>query len=92
MVAVGYGSGDAAEAMPMTPVPGWQAAAARIRFARALEKAVPLSREQYETLHDRREIPGITYVPSGEFTIARIGTTYDPSFQDLGVEYYEYAS
>jgi hydroxymethylglutaryl-CoA synthase len=92
MVAVGYGSGDAAEAMPMIAVPGWEAAAARIGFAAALERAVPLSREQYETLHDRREIPGLAYVPRGEFTIARVGTTYESAFQDLGVEYYEYAS
>jgi hydroxymethylglutaryl-CoA synthase len=92
MVAVGYGSGDAAEAIPMTPVAGWQQAAGRIHFGRALEKAVALSREQYEALHDRREIPGIKYVPSGEFTIARVGTTYETAFQDLGVEYYEYAS
>jgi hydroxymethylglutaryl-CoA synthase len=91
MVAVGYGSGDAAEAMPLYPVDGWEAAARQIRLGEALGRAIDLDRAQYERLHDRRETPGITYVPSGEFAIARVGTTYESGFQDLGVEYYEYA-
>jgi hydroxymethylglutaryl-CoA synthase len=91
LCAVGYGSGDAAEAMPFTLVDGWQAAAGRIGFARALAPAIDLDRGQYETLHDRRELPGIRYTPRDEFTIARVGKTYESSFQDLAVEYYEYA-
>jgi hydroxymethylglutaryl-CoA synthase len=92
MVAVGYGSGDAAEAMPISLVDGWEQAAARIRVSEAMEeRAIDLDRAQYEHLHDRRQTPGISYIPSGEFAIARVGTTYDRGFQDLGVEYYEYA-
>ncbi len=52
MVAVGYGSGDAAEALPMYAEPGYEAAAARIGFTRALAGGVTLSRQQYEALHD----------------------------------------
>jgi hydroxymethylglutaryl-CoA synthase len=91
MVAVGYGSGDAAEAVPISPVEGWQEHARHIQFARALEGAIDLDHDQYETLHDRRQLPGYKYVPRSEFAITRIGTSYDAGFQDLGVEYYDYA-
>jgi hydroxymethylglutaryl-CoA synthase len=91
MVAIGYGSGDAAEAIPFTLVPGWEAAAAAIGTREALGGAIDLDRAQYESLHDRRVIPGVAYLPRDEFAIARVGTIYDAGFQDLGVEYYEYA-
>jgi hydroxymethylglutaryl-CoA synthase len=90
MVAVGYGSGDAAESIPIRPVPGWEASAARIRLADALSGAIDLNRAQYEALHDGREITGLEYAPSQEFIISHVGDRYDPAFQDLGVEYYKY--
>jgi len=90
LVAVGYGSGDAAEAWPIEPTPNWAEAARRIGFARALEGAVDLSREQYEALHDGETVHGLSYTPRAEFRIARVGKSYETSFQDLGVEYYEY--
>jgi hydroxymethylglutaryl-CoA synthase len=90
MVAVGYGSGDAAEALPMTPVPGWENAAKNIRFKDALGRAHDLTKEQYEALHDGSEVPGLNYTPREEFRISRVGDTYEQGFQDLGVEYYEY--
>ena len=90
MVAVGYGSGDAAEAIPIRPVPGWEQAASRIRLTEALDQAVDLTRAQYEALHDGAEVQDLTYAPSEEFVISHVGDTYDPAFQDLGVEYYKY--
>lgn len=90
MVAVGYGSGDAAEALPLYVQPGFDTAASRIGFTRALEGAVTLSREQYEALHDGTDVPSLTYTPKGEFAIARVGKQYGASFQDLGVEYYDF--
>jgi hydroxymethylglutaryl-CoA synthase len=92
MVAVGYGSGDAAEAIPITPVPGWEAAARRISLKLALSHPLDLNREQYEALHDGREVPGLHYAPQREFIISHVGQQYDPSFQDLGIEYYKYVS
>jgi len=92
LVAVGYGSGDAAEALPIAVRPGWREAAARIGFGAALDDAVDLSREQYEAFHDGDEVPDLAYTPRSEFRIARVGKSYDPSFQDLGVEYYEYVA
>jgi len=90
MVAVGYGSGDAAEALPCYAVPGWQQAAARIGFADALTGSIDLTRAQYEALHDRRDAPDVEYQPQDEFAIHRVGKKYDRGFQDLGVEYYEF--
>ena len=34
--------------------------------------------------------PGLDYAPQSEFVITHVGERYDPAFQDLGVEYYEY--
>jgi len=90
MVAVGYGSGDAAEAIPIKPVQGWKEAASRIGLVSALNNAVDLTREQYEAIHDGRDVQGLTYVPSSEFMITHVGNKYDASFQDLGIEYYKY--
>jgi hydroxymethylglutaryl-CoA synthase len=91
MVAVGYGSGDAAEAMPIHLVQGWQAAAQRIHFQRALADAIDLTREQYEALHDGRQ-SDVSCEPQREFRISRVGNSYEPAFQDLGVEYYDYVA
>jgi hydroxymethylglutaryl-CoA synthase len=90
MVAVGYGSGDAAESLPLYPVNGWQHAASRIGFSAALSDAIDLSQAQYEALHDRREASDLGYEPKNEFAIERVGQQYDAGFQDLGVEYYEF--
>ena len=90
LVAVGYGSGDAAESIPITAVPGYEQAARRIMLKPALARAIDLNREQYEALHDGREVPGLTYAPQSEFVITHVGERYDASFQDLGVEYYSY--
>lgn len=90
MVAVGYGSGDAAEALPIRAVKGWEAAARQIRFKRALEGCIDLTRQQYEALHDGHEVRDLNYEPTEEFVITHVGECYDPAFQDLGVEYYKY--
>lgn len=91
MAAVGYGSGDAAEALPIRPVAGWQSAASAIGFAKALDGGVDLTREQYEAIHDGHEPQGLNLRPRDEFVITHVGQTYEAGFQDLGIEYYEYA-
>jgi hydroxymethylglutaryl-CoA synthase len=90
VLAIGYGSGDAAEAMPTHIAPGWTEAARRIGFAAALERSVDLSQEQYESLHDTRRAAGLPSLPGDRFRIARVGDRYEAGFQDLGIEYYEY--
>jgi hydroxymethylglutaryl-CoA synthase len=91
LLALGYGSGDAAEAIPFHAVAGFEPAAQRIRFAAALEGAIDLTQEQYQALHDGDPGFSLQYAPSHEFFISRVGDRYDPGFQDLGVEYYDYA-
>lgn len=57
----------------------------------AAEGAIDLSRKQYEALHDGDEVE-LQYSPQSEFAITHIGEKYDPSFQDLSIEYYSYVS
>ncbi|MDB4990427.1 MAG: hydroxymethylglutaryl-CoA synthase family protein [Myxococcaceae bacterium] len=89
LLAIGYGSGDAAEAMPLLVSKGWREAASKIGFARALDNGIELTREQYEQRHDGGEID-VGYVPNGEFVVERVGHRVTGDFQDIGVEYYRY--
>ena len=79
------------QAIPVRLAEGWQAAAQRIQFKASLGDAINLTKEQYEGLHDRKPIalpdPG-----RRRFAISRVGDRYDPTFQDLCVEYYEYVA
>jgi hydroxymethylglutaryl-CoA synthase len=90
LLTMGYGSGDAAEVIPFYVVNGWQEAASRIRFDKAMETAIDLTREQYERLHDGRRVTGLDYDPEDEFVIERVGMTEERHFQDIGIEYYRY--
>ncbi|MEM1025096.1 MAG: hydroxymethylglutaryl-CoA synthase [Myxococcota bacterium] len=93
LVGIGYGSGDAAESMPLFVVPGWERAARRIGFRAALEnEPLDLTREAYEALHDGDRSIDIGAEPKNAFVVSRVGDSYSPGFQDLGVEYYEYRS
>ena len=89
VLAVGYGSGDAAEAIPMRVAPGWEAAARKIGFEDALEGAQNLSREQYEALHDSGTAEGLRD-PDDGFVIETIGTNTNPALSDEGIEFYRY--
>jgi 3-hydroxy-3-methylglutaryl CoA synthase len=91
VLAVGYGSGDAAEAIPMRVVEDWQTAALKIGFEAALEGAQNLTRTQYESLHDSGTAQGLQ-VPGDGFVIEAIGTNTNPQLSDEGIEYYRYLS
>lgn len=88
MLALGYGSGDAAEAIPLRVVDGWQEAAVRIGMRDALRDAIDLDRKSYEALHDGH--PTSVEGAARGFVVERVGDRYDPEFQDLGIEYYAY--
>ena len=90
LLLVGYGSGDAAEAMLATVMPGWREAAGTIRFADTLAGSQQLTREDYEALHAGRELDG-TAAPASGFRIAEVGARNEPGFSDIGVEYYAFA-
>ncbi len=89
VLLVGYGSGDASEAMVLRVADGWQEAARRIRFSEALDSPCDLRQDQYEALHAGLPVEGLPQ-PTG-FSIERIGTRTDAAFQDEGVEYYAYS-
>jgi hydroxymethylglutaryl-CoA synthase len=89
VLALGYGSGDAAEAIPMRAVKGWSEAARRIRFAEALAGARDLDREEYTQLHRTGTGPR-PVVARDEFVIDRVGQSTSAEYADEGVEYYRY--
>jgi hydroxymethylglutaryl-CoA synthase len=89
VLALGYGSGDAAEAIPMRAVANWWIAAERISFADSLKPSADLSREEYTQLHRTGTGPHRVMVHD-EFIIDRIGTSTAPEYADEGVEYYRF--
>jgi len=89
ILTIGYGSGDAAEAIPMTVVANWKDAAAKIGFDRALEGAIELSEAQYNGRHDGDPV-AVPHAPSGEFIVERVGDQVAGSVLDVGIEYYRY--
>jgi hydroxymethylglutaryl-CoA synthase len=91
VLAVGYGSGDAAEAIPMTVAPGWRTAAAKIGFEDALDTYQDLTQAQYESLHDTGTAQGLRD-PEHGFVIQSIGSSANPKFSDEGIEYYRFVS
>lgn len=91
-LALGYGSGDAAEALPMHVAAGWQQAAARINIPQALANALDLDATQYAALHDGRPAPLEPLPARDEFVVDHIGTRDEPGFRDTGIEYYRYAT
>ncbi len=88
-LAVGYGSGDAAEALLITIEKDWQDSAGKIGFTECLKGAVDLSREEYEALHDGLSGPSPEYSPSYQFVVDSIGN-HSNGYSDLGIEYYKY--
>jgi hydroxymethylglutaryl-CoA synthase len=92
MVAVGYGSGDAAEAIPIRVAPDWKYAAQRLGIEAALANPIDLSRYQYEAVHDGYPVSDLLYSPKSEFVISHVGNRYEKTFQDLAIEYYKYVS
>jgi hydroxymethylglutaryl-CoA synthase len=90
VLLIGYGSGDAAEAIPCTVMPGWEAAAKRIGMREALEDQVPLNREQYERLHAGEHLE-IHRTLRSEFVVSHVGGRQGP-LVDEGIEYYRFVS
>jgi hydroxymethylglutaryl-CoA synthase len=90
ILLIGYGSGDAAEAIPMRIEKGWQKAAEAIALPDALTPFIDLSHDQYLALRERNLTDGLNYKPRAEFVVERIGDQTTQSFQDAGIEYYRY--
>jgi hydroxymethylglutaryl-CoA synthase len=89
ILTLGYGSGDAAEAIPMRVMPGWREAALRIGFREALAHPIDLDEAAYQRLHDgtaedhdHDPVPGVFYID-------HIGGR-QAAFDDGGIEYYRF--
>lgn len=89
MLLIGYGSGDAAEAIPCQVVPGWESAARRIRISAALADPIGLDRDQYERLHDGLQVE-IERNMVEEFVVSHVGERADAPVVDEGIEYYRF--
>jgi hydroxymethylglutaryl-CoA synthase len=89
VLAVGYGSGDAAEAIPMRLTDNWHVAAGKIGFGAALAPQQTLTRQQYESLHDTGNAGGLAE-PDAGFVIESVGSCLNPDINDEGVEYYRF--
>ena len=90
ILTIGYGSGDAAEIIPMEFVEGWRDAAKKIDFAAQLEGAIDISEEDYVSLHDFSADSLITK-QNGTFSIKHVGEG-NVGYDDRGIEYYEYTA
>jgi hydroxymethylglutaryl-CoA synthase len=90
LLLMGYGSGDAAEAIPVKVVPGWQTAVQKIDMAGAMAEAINLTKEQYLSLREGRDELCPDFSPKEEFVVDRVGASDDENFQDKGIEYYRY--
>ncbi len=90
ILTLGYGSGDAAEVIPIIVAKDWKMATEAIGFNEAMDFAVDLDFEQYKALHDGRKAKGLNYLPKNEFVIEKVGRADERQFQDLGIEYYRY--
>jgi hydroxymethylglutaryl-CoA synthase len=88
ILTLGYGSGDAAEAIPMRAVQGWQKEAKKIRFADCFEDAIDLNEAQYKSLHGGRQPVDLPIHTEGEFFISRVGNETNKDFDEEGIEYY----
>ncbi|GAC1628733.1 MAG: hydroxymethylglutaryl-CoA synthase [Nevskia sp.] len=84
---IGYGSGDASEAIPARVVKGWQSAAKEIHLLDAMQDAVDLTRAQYEALHDGVPAPDLAPHPGG-LHVASIGLRRAGNLQDFGIATY----
>lgn len=89
LLLIGYGSGDAAEALPLRVRPGWRSAARRIRFSESLAASHDLRQDQYEALHAGLPADDLPAPPG--FRITSIGARTESGYQDEGIEYYEFS-
>lgn len=92
LLLIGYGSGDAAEAIPVRVAAGWRGGARAIGFGDALAGAVDLDRAAYESLHDAGALAtGAPRADAAGLVIDHVGARNDAAFQDFGIAYYRYA-
>ncbi len=90
ILLAGYGSGDAADAIPAQVMPGWKAAAARIGVRQSLVSAVDMTHESYRALHQGAQTAETRSQQRKGFVVRGAGAVRSGKFTDAGIEYYDY--
>lgn len=89
-LAVGYGSGDAAEIVPLAVAPGATRRATAIRLGDVLARSRDLGKDEYAALHAKRWEPWALKSRPRAWFVARRGRTGEGAFVDVGIPYFEF--
>ena len=90
ILTIGYGSGDAAEIIPMELTPKWKESASNISFGKALQNPIDIDEETYISLHSGK-VPKRELIEAPKvFYIDKIGTR-EGVINDFGIEYYKFS-
>ena len=87
---IGYGSGDAAEVIPISFTQNCCENERNIKYSAAFSNPVNLDHNQYIKLRTNKVLEGIENKHSKGFIVSKVGTEESTDFQDAGIEYYEY--
>ena len=69
----GYGSGDAAEVIPIRFVENWKEAAFKAKFSNAFLDSYDLSKEEYRSLRTQKKPNVINHKLKNQFIVEKIG-------------------
>ncbi len=89
-LAFGYGSGDAAEIVPLTVADGATDLAGRIDLASVLGAARDLDAGAYRALHAGERPDWALRSRPGAWFVERVGTACEGPFVDAGIPYFAY--
>ena len=87
---IGYGSGDAAEVIPISFTQHCCNEESNIKYSAAFNEPVNLDRNQYIKLRTDKILEGTQHKKPKGFIVSKVGKEESSIFQDAGIEYYEY--
>ena len=87
---IGYGSGDAAEVIPISFTQDCCDKENNIKYSSAFSEPVNLNHKQYIKLRTNKILEGVESRKSKGFVVSKVGKEESTDFQDAGIEYYEY--
>ena len=87
---IGYGSGDAAEVIPISFTQDCCDKESNIKYSSAFSEPVNLNHKQYIKLRTNKILEGVESRKSKGFIVSKVGKEESTDFQDAGIEYYEY--
>ena len=87
---IGYGSGDAAEVIPISFTQDCCDKESNIKYSSAFSEPVNLNHKQYIKLRTNKILEGVESIKPKGFVVSKVGKEESTDFQDAGIEYYEY--